>query len=397
VSRRRDRFFIFHFSILNLRASLLALFCSLLLTGCFQEAVKETMEIVFQRDGTATLRVDVEVANEGATPEMTQRLEELRGEMLDGRDAWSHRFERLHPKDESYSWDKVDGKLWRTTHIARVNPDDLGNIFYDSAVQIRYHEERGFAELSIFTGASQRATRDQIRQYNDAADEWSHAVTRYYVALDELYRYTESYPDRAEGMFTVVFAALDDGERPKGDPAAAAAEGATEDRGEGESDAGNGITEEERDLAMKVVKGLEEVVETGGWAGGRDLSADELARLVNDPFPAALAIRFEGEIEEVEGFVPDGDEHGVKVEQKGLIEALAAMRGRWASPDPFHELIDRAAAGENAPPISVAAFLAKPRSSSPPHDWREVRVALDKELKPLGTYRVKWEFRRPPK
>jgi hypothetical protein len=147
-------------------------------------------------------------------------------------------------------------------------------------------------------------------------------------------------------------------------------------------------------MAMRVVEALEAVLDAQGWAGGRDLSADELARLVNDPFPADLLIRTGGEIEDVEGFVRDSEAGGVRVPRTGLLEALRSMRGKWASPDPFHELLDHLEQGDATRPIDLAAFLAKPRSASPPRDWREVRKALEKELKPVGTYRVRW-VRRP--
>jgi hypothetical protein len=114
---------------------------------------------------------------------------------------------------------------------------------------------------------------------------------------------------------------------------------------------------------------------------------------VNDPFPADLLIRTGGELEEVEGFVRDGETGAMRVERRGLAEALAAMRGRWASPDPFLEAIDESREGEDAP-FDLEAFLAKPRSSSPPADWREVRRSLDEALTPPGTYRVRWRVRR---
>ena len=378
----------------RLRPALIALLALPLLGGCFEEAVQESMELAFQRDGTVQVRVDVVVAHEGATPAMEARLEQLRGELLDGRDPWARRFERLRPKDESFAWDKEQGKLRRATRVARVNPDDLEKLFLDTALQLRYHEDRGFAELAIFAGESQRATRDQVRQYGEAADEWSRAVARYYRALDELYRYAASYPDRAEGLFAVVFDELGDGDGKDGEPAGDGAGMTDEERPPQEGDVVIVVTEEERELAMRVVRGLESILDAQGWAEGRDLSADELARLVNDPFPAELLVRPDGEIEEVEGFERDAEAGGVRVSRKGLLEALGAMRGRWASPDPFHELLDRAAEGDDALPIDYAAFAARPRSSAPPADWREVRAALDEALRPTGTYRVRWRMKR---
>lgn len=378
----------------RLRPALLVLLALPFLAGCFEEAVRQSMEVVFERDGTAVVRVDVVVAHEGATPEMERRLEQLRGELLDGRDEWARRFERIRPKGESFGWDKEQGQLRRTTRVARVNAGELEKLFFDTAVQLRYHEDRGYAELEIFAGASQRATRDQARQYNEAADEWSHAVARYYRALDELYGYAGSYPDRAEGLFAIVFDQFGDE-----DESATEAEGGPEgapvdEREPKEGDVVLEVTEEERTLAMRVVKALDDIVDAQGWSEGRDLSADELARLVNDPFPAELLIKPNGDVEDVEGFERDADAEGVRVPRKGLLEALGAMRGRWASPDPFHEMLDRLDASVTAQPFNLAEFLERPRTSSPPRDWREVRAALDKELKPVGTYRVRWRMRK---
>jgi hypothetical protein len=395
VSRAFGQFFKFQISIFNSRVTLVSLVV-LLLSGCFEEAVQESMEVTFERDGTVQVRVDVVVAHEGATPAMEQRLQQLRGELLDGRDAWARRFERVKPKGDSFGWAREQGQLRSVTRIARMNPDDLEKLFFDTAIQLRYHEDRGYAELAIFAGASQRATRDQARQYDEAADEWSKAVSRYYRSLDELYGYTASYPERAEGMFAIVFEEIEDDDEPResaGDDAVAP----PPDRGDAQPSEGEEVvvvTEEEHAMAMRVVEALEAVLDAQGWAGGRDLSADELARLVNDPFPADLLIRTGGEIEDVEGFVRDSEAGGVRVPRTGLLEALRSMRGKWASPDPFHELLDHLEQGDATRPIDLAAFLAKPRSASPPRDWREVRKALEKELKPVGTYRVRW-VRRP--
>ncbi|MCM2314710.1 MAG: hypothetical protein NDJ92_06110 [Thermoanaerobaculia bacterium] len=387
------------FSITNSPDSLVALLALsslLLLSGCFDALVKETMEIAFERDGTVVLRVDTVVADEGETPEMNQRLDEIRAELLEGRDAWARRFDRVNPKGESFSWAKEQGKLRQTTRIARMNPDELGSIFFDTSLQFRYHEERGFAQLEIYAGDSQLATREQIREYNEAADRWSHAVTGYYRALDELYRYANSYPDRAEGMFSIIFEedlGDDDGIMAGSEAPAPGESGRIGEPGGGAAPPPS-ATDEERAMAERVVLALDEIIEAQGRREGRELSADALARLVNDPFPGELRIRPDGHIEDFEGFVPDVEAGGVRVERKGLLEALASMRGRWASPDPFHELLDRAAAGDAAPPFDLGGFLAQPREASPPKDWREVRAALDKALRPASTYRVRWQVSR---
>lgn len=391
ASKRISRF-------LNSRFSVSALILSslLLLSGCFDTLVKETMEIAFERDGTVVLRVDTVVADEGDTPEMNERLDEIRAELLDGRDAWARRFDRVNPKGESFSWAKEQGKLRQTTRIARINPDELGSIFFDTSLQFRYHEERGYAELEIYAGDSQLATREQIREYDEAADRWSHAVTGYYRALDELYRYANSYPDRAEGMFAIVFegdeAASEGGK--DGPELPAAGDGGGREEPGGATGSTPPVTEEERAMAERVVLALDEIIEAQGRREGRELSADALARLVNDPFPGDLRIRPDGHIEEFEGFVRDAESGGVRVERRGLLEALASMRGRWASPDPFHEALDRETAGDAAPPFDLATFLAQPRASSPPKDWREVRAALDKALRPASTYRLRWQVSR---
>jgi CHASE3 domain sensor protein len=103
VSRAFGQFFKFQISIFNSRVTLVSLVV-LLLSGCFEEAVQESMEVTFERDGTVQVRVDVVVAHEGATPAMEQRLQQLRGELLDGRDAWARRFERVKPKGDSFGW-----------------------------------------------------------------------------------------------------------------------------------------------------------------------------------------------------------------------------------------------------------------------------------------------------
>ena len=373
VSRKTGVLFNFQFSIFSSRTAALLLATLLLLTACFESPVEETMEITFDRDGTVIVRVDVVIAEDAVRPEMAQRLDAVRGELLDGRDVWARRFEAVRPKDESFTWEKSQGKLLRGTRVARINPQDLGRLFFDTALQVSYVEDRGFAELSIFAGASQRASRDQTRQFNEAADAWSHAVADYYRAVSELYRFAATYPDRAETLFAMVFES----------------ELASEGGGELQASA----TEEEHVLADRVVAGIDEIVSAQNEGG--ELSADELARLVNDPFPAEMLVKVDGEIDEIEGFVRDPEVEGVRVVRKGLLEALDAMRERWASPDPFHVMLDRWQLRDEAPPFDLGAFTAMPRTSSPPDGWKEVRAALDKALKPASTYRVRWMAERP--
>ena len=287
-------------------------------------------------------------------------------------EAWARRFEGVRPKAESFTWEKSQGKLVSATRIARINQQDLGRIFFDTALQVHYAEDLGYAELSIFAGASQRASREQARLWNDAADSWSRAVSRYYQAVNVLYRYMVAYPDRAEALFAVVFES----------------ELAKEDFGELQAS----LNDEERLITDRVVAAIDEIVSAQNEGG--ELSADELARLVNDPFQADLLVRVDGEIEEVEGFERDPEGAGVRVVRKGLLEALDSMRGRWASPDPFHAMLDRWRLGDGAPPFDFDGFLAAPRSANPPDGWREVRTALDASLRPEATYRVRWQVKK---
>ncbi|MGK2857778.1 MAG: hypothetical protein ACSLFQ_11290 [Thermoanaerobaculia bacterium] len=346
----------------------------LLSAGCFETPVEERMEIVFDGDGTAIVRVDVALAEDAARPEMAQRLDAIRAEILDERDPWARRFESVHPKGESFTWEKSQGKLLHATRIARINQHDLGRLFFDTALQVSYTEIRGHAELSIFAGESQRASREQVRLWNETADGWSRAVARYYQAVGLLYRYAAAYPERAEALFAVVFES----------------ELAKEEFGELQAS----LNDEERVITDRVVAAIDDIV-SAQTAGG-ELSADELARLVNDPFPADLLVKVDGEIDEIEGFARDPEGGGVRVVRKGLLEALDAMRSRWASPDPFHAMLDRWRLGDDAPPFDFDGFLAMPRNATPPEGWREVRAALDESLRPASTYRVRWQVKRRP-
>ena len=89
-----------------------------------------------------------------------------------------------------------------------------------------------------------------------------------------------------------------------------------------------------------------------------------------------MLVKVDGEIDEIEGFVRDPEVEGVRVVRKGLLEALDAMRERWASPDPFHVMLDRWQLRDEAPPFDLGAFTAMPRTSSPQDGWKEVRDAL---------------------
>jgi len=347
------------------RHAAIGLVLLLVLTGCFETPVHERLEISFRDDAPMVVRAEVAFAEDPPEEAVRDRLRLVRQEYLDMRDAWTRRFERLDARYETYGWERSQGELVGVTRTAIASPERLSDLFYDTSIRADYVERDGVADLTLYAGSSQRATREQEREFRDSVDQFSRDVTAYFHAMDAVYDYLDREPDRA----VVIFAALvgEDGDWESPD-------------------------EDETALLEQVTDATDRVMSVLATSQSRAWSFEEISSLVNDPFPAEVVVLPGGEILELEGFERDEATGGIRVPKVSLWAAFESLRGRWLSPDPLVSLVE--AGRTEGPALSPESMAAEARLSRPPADWKEVRTELMSRLTPASTYRARWIVKR---
>lgn len=355
---------------------------ALLLAACFEEPVREELELRLLEDGkavvalTTTIPVDEE---EVESPALLQRVQGERRRLLLGEDDWVARFERLDALSHEQTFERDHGVLVSVRQAAEVNladdPEALTRFFSNTLVSAFYVAEEGWAELSLYPLAPGRATRSQRQRLDRAMDGWTEALAGYFRSAGRLYEYLEEHPDRAEVAFSVLLEEVlpeEDGGR--------------------------------RDLLSAEEEPLVEAVEDAMGAAWEVLlvpsdeaySVNEISRLAFDPFPARVRVETPGAPEEVEGFADD-PEGGLRVPTVSLWDALVDLRGRWLEPDPLLLYVARSGGvtGTPGPSFDLAEIVARERHhAAPAPTTKEIREAVDSRLEPEPVYRVLYRLDR---
>ncbi len=351
----------------GVRPTLIALL-ALALTSCFPtDPVRERLEITFHGDGNVTVKVRVDLATDlrGAAKE---RVDSVRHEYLRENDAWATRFRRVDPTDDRYTIERHEGTLVAIEREMLIKTDALTEVFYDTGILATYSEQNGIAELSVYAGESQRATREQQRLYRELVEGWGTDYVGYLRAMQRLYSYMDTQPDRA----AVLFAELIGEER----------ETAEEDE----------ITAEEQELLDLAQSAMDRVIGLFETGSERAYSLEEISSLVNDPFPAAVSVRPAGKIIELTGFEQDQSASLLQVPRASLWSAVESLRGLWLSPDPLAVVVDDARDESHEPPSSEA-MASLPRHVDPPRDGNVVWEELQTRMTVPSTLRATWTIR----
>jgi hypothetical protein len=285
------------------------------------------------------------------------RDDRLRDDILAGRDEWSLRFANANPESYRVVLDRARGELIRAERSARIDNADLQKIFYDVAVSAVVTRGDGWAELAIYPGTSTRATRAQRDDAEKKLRAYSERAVQYFSAVRALYDYMNEHQPRAAQLFSAMFRDDDDPHQPL-------------------------LTAEEHDLLDAVRRGVNGLTE--------DKDTEQLeaeADLVYNPLPARIVARVPGEPLVVEGFArgKDGD---LVAEPPTLIEAIAALEGRWVTPDPLAFSIRPNGGGD--PDKEAALIAAMPRHTTAVVGAIEVGDSLIQKLRPAPRYRVRW-------
>jgi hypothetical protein len=351
-----------------------AVLLCLVVASCFDHPVREDLLLRFLPNGTvvATSTVRITADQDVENPALAQRLAETRRAILDGSDAWGARFALTDPAAERFWWEKEQGELRAASRSAVIaDAERLEALFADTSVGLTYTIDGGQAELTLVPGPATRATRRQREELKKTLDTWSAAIAEYLEAGADLYAHLEREPDRARTCFGLLFADLVD---------------------ERMLESLDQPTEEETASIERLEEAMREVVDVLLVPPRAEHSADEISRLVYDPFPARLTVKLPGPPVEVEGFQV-GEDGELAVSGLGLWEALRSLEGRWLAPDPVLFYVDSFRQLKRAA-IDLDAFVQEPREVAPAHDLpspQEVRAAIEEQLRPAPVYRVSWE------
>src|SRR5262249_11248421 len=138
------------------------------------------------------------------TPEAAQIAEE-RGALLAGHDQWSKRFENADPESDRIIAQRNPGGLQSVEHIATIPPENLQKFLFDTPLTVNFARGDGWVELTIYPGASNRATRRQREHVERMLALYSQRAARYFESIRAMYGYLDEKPQRAEDMFISVF------------------------------------------------------------------------------------------------------------------------------------------------------------------------------------------------
>lgn len=288
-------------------------------------------------------------------------IEHLREDLVAGRDAWSLRFANTNPDRWRTTLEHESGELVGVSRAATIDSADLQKFFYDVPISVTTLRGDGWLELTFIPGTPNRATRQQRDDAEKKLDSYSALAVAYFRALGPLYHYLNANRDRAHDVFTALFRDDDDKE-----PSPA--------------------TEEETKLLTPVRTALEALANPEG--------ADDLeheADLVYNPFPGVVSVHVEGKPLIVEGFERD-DRGNLLIAPKTLIESVAALEGRWVSPDPLATVL-RSNGAKNEE--IVAQLAAEPRRVEEVISQQDVAGALVDAMRAAPRYRVRFTVKAP--
>ena len=369
----------------SLRAACL-LTAAALLAACFEEPVREELELRFEGDtGAPKVAIELGVALMHAGGEMENRvlrsrLEGERRRYLLSEDDWTPRFERIDPPVYEVAFTREDGELSEVRQSASADladdPDALRRFFSDTlvAASFRTDPDEGLAELSLQPLAAGRETLRQRQLLERSIDPWTESLAAYFRAVGELYAYLDEHPERAAACYAILFEDV----LPE------------EERGD-------------RDALLPTERYRVEAVEdamAAAWEvlviGAREAySINEISRLAHDPFPARVRIVPGGPVVAVEGFEEDGD-GGFRVPSVTLWDALRDLEGEWLAPDPLLTLARHGGeelglgSGTSGETPTLASILAVARFHPPAPAAAEIRSRLESRLAPQPYYRVVW-------
>jgi hypothetical protein len=289
------------------------------------------------------------------------QIEDEREALLAGRDEWSARFANADPESDRVILQRAHGELQSVEHIASIAPENLQKFFFDTPLTVNFARGEGWAELTIYPGTSQRATRRQRDNVEKNLALYSELAARYFESIRAMYAYLDEKPRRASDMFAAVF--RDDKDPPPR------------------------ISEEEKSFVGDVRSSVDRLLSDNDATATLDRDFD----FVFNPFPGDLKVVVTGEITALEGFTRADRVLSVKMPE--ALEAVGMLEGRWITPDPLAAAF--AAPKDMSSAELAASVAAQKRRAEPVVTATDVAAALMQKMRPAATYRVRWITKKP--
>jgi hypothetical protein len=269
----------------------------------------------------------------------------------------------VNPETERVTYERSRGRLDSVERRATVASDQLQKFFFDTPITVTTTRGEGWMELTMYAGASNRATQVQRRQAEKMVDAYSRRAVAYLNSLRHMYQYLEERPQRAQALFTAIFE--DEEKMPV-------------------------LSETEQSLTARVREALDKIVDTKDLE--TDMTIDRLFDLTYNPFPAQLRIIIKGAALGVEGFTRL-DSETYEIRPPSALQAVANLEGRWISPDPLAFALQNDDKKEASELAGILGGL--PRRYDPVVSQNEVAAALIERMRPAPRYRLRWTTKPP--
>jgi hypothetical protein len=254
-----------------------------LLSGCWDEPVKETVTIDLRQPRRVGLSVVVELESARELqddPGGRRAVEQAAALLVDGRHDWNERFAALDCERESGGWQKREREIRRYELSAECSdPDSLARLFADRQLVVELSWEPGGGELRLVPNGGGSATRADRQRLERQLDEFGRTMVRYVDAARKVARRAAAEPERAALFWEAVLV-------------------------ENDSEAIPGLGREEKAAVEGLLEAIGDLLAAFSRQGGEPESLDALARRVTDPLPMRLELVPPTRAElEVDGFV----------------------------------------------------------------------------------------------
>jgi hypothetical protein len=339
------------------------------LAGCYEEPVKENLDVEVLPQAQVALRTSVVLnAGDESNRPLVERIDALRGALANETDVWSRRYQSLDAKDDRFTIERKNGKVVRVERQALVGDLRLPYFFADTSINVSLNRMPDGGELTITSQNAGRATAAQKAEFDRELARFSESYSRYVASVNELYRYLDTHPDRARALLLPLFSdALPEAEKNQlEDP-----------------------PDEEKQIVSNVSDSMSAIASVLVPNESEPYTPNELSRLVFDPFPGDISVTVPGEVEHVEGFERKG-ERRVAVRRIALWDIGSDLSGRWVSPD----LLAPWVAMKQGEKIDLDAIVRAQRKSGDAPGPDQVRKLVLAQLQPAPVYRVRWRTAR---
>ena len=351
------------------RAAVIVAAC-LAAVACWEEPVRERLHLTVLGDQAVVVTAVQDVAGPEVAednPQLAARLDEARADIERGWDRWRPLFDELQPGIERTTIEKSNGLAERALYsAATADFDSVARLLASQGLDAtldhhRVDDDDLEHELRVWPIGSPPATSNERAEVERRLGEWSVTVADYLAEAAAFYHYLDRRPDRAVPCLSHLF------DRHGPEPAA--------------------LDKPEEELVSRLKDRIQAVAGILKVGPGEAYTLNELSRLAFDPFPVRLTVAVRGTAVEVEGFV-EGDGY-LERPAVDLWRALAALGGRWLSPDLVTAMI-APVPQDLQPDPEPEAFATIARRWTEPPEPSAVAAALRAGLVPPELHRVLW-------